>query len=131
MTPEKKALWRMWHYAHMDSKALFGIERDERSSLKQADIKAACDEVGIEASEELRVVPGDPTKPCQLCWFALEVSAQSAAVGEVECTAKLALLGRDRLLHASDMSPPSPSLPINAHHSAQHSPTALVLSVCA
>mmetsp|Transcript_39697 Transcript_39697/g.92938 ORF Transcript_39697/g.92938 Transcript_39697/m.92938 type:complete len:84 (-) Transcript_39697:327-578(-) len=62
MTPEKKALWRMWHYAYMDSKALFCIDQGEKRSLKQADIKAACDNMGVEASEELRVVPVYPSK---------------------------------------------------------------------
>mmetsp|Transcript_41504 Transcript_41504/g.96895 ORF Transcript_41504/g.96895 Transcript_41504/m.96895 type:complete len:164 (-) Transcript_41504:31-522(-) len=63
MTPEKKALWRMWHYAYTDSKALFCIDRGEKPSLKQADIKAACEELGVEASEQLRVVPVCPSKP--------------------------------------------------------------------
>lgn len=63
MTPEKKALWRMWHYAYIDSKALFCTDKDEKSLFKQADIRAACSEMGIEPNEELRVVPRVPTQP--------------------------------------------------------------------
>jgi len=62
----------------MDSKALFGIERDERS-LKQADIKAACDNMGVEASEELRVVPVCPNEPVGAENMAL-VSGRDRAV---------------------------------------------------
>jgi len=57
--PRKKALWRLWHYAYLDSRSAFCSP----GSPTQADIAALCDAVGLEPTMELRVVPVDPLGP--------------------------------------------------------------------
>mmetsp|Transcript_16446 Transcript_16446/g.32481 ORF Transcript_16446/g.32481 Transcript_16446/m.32481 type:complete len:193 (+) Transcript_16446:639-1217(+) len=57
--PRKKALWRLWHYAYLDSRSAFC----SAGSPTQADIAALCDAVGLEPTVELRVVPVDPLGP--------------------------------------------------------------------
>ena len=65
--PGKYALWMMWHYSYMDSKSVF----QNKASMTQGDIKAACEEAGTLPSPELRVVPLDPTQPTSRENFAL------------------------------------------------------------
>ena len=60
--PRKKALWRLWHYAYLDSRSAFC---SPAGSPTQADIAALCDAVGLEPTMELRVVPVDPLGPAK------------------------------------------------------------------
>jgi len=53
------------------------------SSLKQADIKAACDDMGVEASEELSVVPVPPTQPVGLENIALVSGGDRAVLAKI------------------------------------------------
>ena len=51
--------------------------------MKQADMSAVCSEMGVEPSEELRVVPGDPTKPLGPENIALVSSRDRAMLAKI------------------------------------------------
>ncbi len=65
--PRKKAVWRIWHYAYLDSRSSFPVKGgvDKTRSLTQADIAAQCEAQGLEPTTEVRVVPLDPRAPAK------------------------------------------------------------------
>lgn len=60
LQPQKLGLWRMWHYAYLDSKAVFLCSG---WSLMQDDIQKLCDKTAVMPSNQLRVVPLNPRSP--------------------------------------------------------------------